>query len=71
MMNWRLFMPVSKAQYKAQKKYDAANTKLFVMKLHLRNDEDIFNWLDLQDSKQGAVKQLIRNQIKKENKKNK
>lgn len=64
-----MIMSVSKAQYKAQKKYDAANTKLFTMKLHLRNDLDIFNWLDKQSSKQGAVKELIRKQIKKENKK--
>lgn len=62
-------MPVSKAQYKAQKKYDAANTKLFTMKLHLRNDADIFSWLDDQESKQGAIKKLIRDQIRKENRK--
>lgn len=60
-------MPVSKAQYKAQKKYDAANTKLFTMKLHLKYDADIFKWLDDQDSKQGAIKKLIRDQIRKEN----
>lgn len=62
-------MPISKAQYKAQQKYDKNNTKMFLMKLHIRNDADIFNWLDKQDSKQGAVKELIRKQINKENKK--
>lgn len=60
-------MPVSEAAYRAQKKYDEANTKKIVMKLHIKNDADIFEWLDKQSSKQGAIKELIRKQIKKEN----
>ena len=43
-------MPVSEAQYRAQKKYDAAHTKQFQMK----------------PSKQGAIKELIRKQIREE-----
>ena len=62
-------MPVTKAQYRAQQKYDKNNTKMFLMKLHIRNDADIFEWLDKQKSKQGAIKELIRKQIKKEMKK--
>ena len=64
-------MPVSEAQYRAQKKYDEANTRKIVMKLHIHNDADIFKWLDSQPSKQGAIKQLIRKQIKKESGKRK
>lgn len=59
-------MPVTEAQYRAQKKYDAAHTKQFQMKLHLENDKDILEWLDRQSSKQGAIKELIRRQIAEE-----
>jgi hypothetical protein len=59
-------MPVSEAQYRAQKKYDAAHTKQFQMKLHLENDKDILEWLEKQPSKQGAIKELIRKQIREE-----
>lgn len=61
-------MPVTEAQYRAQKKYDAAHTKQFQMKLHLENDKDILEWLDRQSSKQGAIKELIRRQIAEERK---
>ena len=61
-------MPVTQAQYRAQKKYDAAHTKQFQMKLHLENDKDILEWLDKQPSKQGAIKELIRRQIEEERK---
>jgi hypothetical protein len=33
------------------------------MKLHIENDADILTWLDAQDSKQGAIKELIRRDI--------
>jgi hypothetical protein len=59
---------VTEAQYRAQKKYDAAHTKQFQMKLHLENDKDILEWLDRQSSKQGAIKELIRRQIAEERK---
>lgn len=62
-------MPVTEAQYRAQKKYDAAHTRQFQMKLHLENDKDILEWLDRQPSKQGAVKELIRRQIEEEERK--
>ena len=61
-------MPVSPAQYKAQRKYDAAHTKQLQMKLHLVNDADVIAWLEKQPSKQGAIKQLIRRQIEEEKK---
>jgi hypothetical protein len=59
-------MPVTEAQYRAQKKYDATHTKQFQMKLHLENDKDILEWLEKQPSKQGAIKELIRKQIREE-----
>lgn len=61
-------MAISQAQYRAQKKYDQAHTKQFTMKLHLDHDSDILGWLDHQESKQGAIKVLIRKQIEEERK---
>ncbi len=51
---------------KAQAKYDKDHTTGFYMKLNVRTDEDILAWLDRQGSKQGAIKQLIRERIAKE-----
>lgn len=61
-------MPISEAQYRAQRKYDESHTRQFQMKLHLENDADILKWLDKQESKQGSIKKLIRDQIEKERK---
>ena len=52
---------------KAQAKYDKKNTVGFYMKLNIHTDMDIIRWLWKQRSKQGAVKQLIRDAIEKEN----
>lgn len=57
---------VSKAQLKAQQKYDSNNTKQFMMKLNIKTDADILAWLDRQESKQGAIKELIRREILKD-----
>ena len=51
---------------KAQAKYDKKNTVGFYMKLNVHTDTDIIRWLWRQRSKQGAVKQLIREAIEKE-----
>ena len=50
---------------KAQMKYDKVHTTGFYMKLNKATDEDILDWLSRQESKQGAIKQLIRNEIAK------
>lgn len=50
----------------AKERYDAKNTKQFKMKLNIKTDADILNWLDAQDNKQGAVKELIRKAIKEQ-----
>lgn len=50
----------TKAQIKAQKKYDAANTKQFHLKLNRNTDWDVLEKLDSVPSKQGYIKALIR-----------
>ena len=47
----------------AKERYDAANTKQFKMKLNIKTDADIIEWLDAQVNKQGAMKDLIRKEI--------
>ena len=51
----------------AKKKYDRDNTKLIQLKFNKKTDEDILTWLDNVPSKQGYIKQLIRNDISTEN----
>lgn len=50
----------SEAQKRAVAKYDRENTKQFKLKLNVRTDADIIDWLSRQSSKQGAVKAAIR-----------
>lgn len=57
-------MTVSKAQLKAQAKYDKANTVQITLKLNKYTDADILNILELVKNKQGYIKQLIRADIK-------
>lgn len=56
---------IEKRKYGSQEKYDKANTKQFMMKLNLNTDKDILEWLDKQSNKQGAIKDLIREDMKK------
>lgn len=51
----------------AQTKYDKEHTTGFHMKLNNTTDADILEWLSLQESKQGAIKQLIRAEIARNN----
>lgn len=53
----------SESQVRAQAKYDASHTTRFSLKLNNRTDADIIQWLDKQPSIQGAIKNLIRNEI--------
>ena len=50
----------------SQAKYDQIHTTGFYMKLNLRTDMDIIQWLQKQPSKQGAIKKLIRDEIERE-----
>lgn len=53
------------AQKRAGTKYDNANTVQIKMKLNIKTDADILAWFDRQETKQGAIKKLIREDIKK------
>ena len=57
----------SASHTKAQAKYDKEHTTGFYMKLNTKTDHDILEWLERQPSKQGAIKQLIRERIQTEN----
>ena len=50
----------TEAQIRAQKKYDAANTKQFHMKLNRNTDRDIIDRLNSVPNMQGYIKKLIR-----------
>lgn len=54
-----------RARTKAQAKYDKSHTTGFYMKLNTGTDEDILAWLEIQPSKQGAIKKLIREEIRR------
>lgn len=53
----------SESQIKAQAKYDRQNTVRFSLKLDIQTDKDVIQWIRKQKSMQGAIKQLIRNEI--------
>ena len=53
------------SQIRAQAKYDREHTTGFYMKLNTRTDQDIIRWMWGQKSKQGSVKRLIREEIKR------
>ena len=60
-------MTVSKAQLKAQAKYDKSNTIQVNLKLNKNTDEDIIKRLSEVDNKQGYIKELIRFDILRDN----
>lgn len=55
------------ARNRAQAKYDKEHTKGVYMKLNLRTDMDIIRWMWAQDSVQGSIKTLIREDIRRKN----
>lgn len=55
----------TEAQIRAQKKYDAENTRQVHLKLNRRTDGDVLEKLDSVPSKQGYIKELIRADLKK------
>ena len=46
-------------------KYHKRAGRQYHLWLHAKNDADIIAWLDRQSNKQGAIKQLIRAEIKR------
>lgn len=53
------------SKYDAQRRYDATHTARIAIKLNISTDADILDWLNAQPNKQGAIKMLIRSEIKK------
>ena len=58
-------MTASKAQLRAQAKYDKDNTVQITLKLNKKTDKDIIDWLYDESNKQGYIKSLIRADIDK------
>ena len=58
-------MTASKAQLRAQAKYDKDNTVQVKLKLNKTTDKDIIDWLDKGNNKQGYIKYLIRADMSK------
>lgn len=56
-------MTTSKAQLRAQDKYDKANTVQIKLKLNKKTDADIIAWLYNNENKQGYIKSLIRSDM--------
>lgn len=56
-------MSTREARRRAEKKYQAANTKLLQIRLNFRTDQDILEKLSAEESMSGYVKKLIRNDI--------
>lgn len=57
----------SDAQLRAIRKYDAANTKQFHLKLNLKTDAEIIRHLQAQKSMQGYIKRLILEDMRRNN----
>ena len=55
----------SEAKIRANAKYDKNNTRPIMFKFNLKTDKDILEKLDSVNNKQGYVKNLIREDIKK------
>ena len=60
-------MTTSKAQLRAQAKYDKDNTLQFKLKLNKKTDKDIITRLSAADNIQGYIKELIRLDILRDN----
>lgn len=56
------------AQKKAKQRYDEKNTVQIKLKLNRKTDEDIIEALERSGNKQGYIKELIRADLQKKNK---
>ena len=56
-------MKTSEAQKRAVAKYDATNTKSFLLKLNKKTDADIIAFLEQQPNKLAYLKKLIRDDM--------
>ncbi|OUC52590.1 hypothetical protein B7939_01310 [Eggerthia catenaformis] len=53
-------------RFASQKKYNKATLKRVSLDMNLNTDQDILAWLETKKSKAGYIKQLIREDMKKE-----
>lgn len=60
MASWGI---TSEPQVKAQAAYDRKNTVRLSLKLNVRTDKDIIQWIRSQKSMQGTIKRLVREEI--------
>lgn len=58
-------MATTEARKRANKKYDDSHTKQYHLKLNLKTDADIIDRLAQQESAQGYIKNLIRDDMQK------
>ena len=58
-------MTQTKAELRAKAKYNKTKTRTYCLRLNLKTDSDIIEILDSVKSKQGYIKQLIREDIPK------
>lgn len=54
---------MTEARKRASKKYDAANTKTYSLKLNVNTDADIINMLSASENVQGYIKRLLKNEL--------
>lgn len=59
-------MASTAAQKKASRKYDSKNVVQIGLRLNKKNDVDIIEYLERQDSKMGCIKEAIREKMKRE-----
>ena len=57
---------VSDSKKRSNANYDAGHTRQIKMKLNLKTDREILEWLDSKSNKQGYIKQLIKADIAKQ-----
>ena len=55
----------TEARRRAVKKYDKTHTKQIHLKFNLESDADILNHLEQKENMQGYIKQLIREDMKR------
>jgi len=55
---------VSEAKKRAQRKYDKENTTQIILKLNIKTDADVIGKLCNVDSKQGYLKELVRDNLR-------
>lgn len=53
----------SPAQLEAVRRYNKAHTRTITLRLNLKTDADILEWLEDYDNIAGAIKRAIRHQI--------